>query len=117
MGLEVEVKSFRESVQLDSAGGEESVWCWGGSNTEGKRSRGGEDSAGEETSKVTVEQVLLLMRGVIRVDKWRSLLGIIIILIVVLLDLSIGTHVVVLGSGLSSTGNVISTKDSGNMSN
>jgi len=71
LGLEVEVKSFRESVQLDLARREESVWSGGGFHSEWKGGSGGESSASEKTSKITIKKVLLVMRRIMGVNKRR----------------------------------------------
>merc|ERR1719309_1944828 len=101
-----------ESVQFDLTRGEESVWCWGG-DTKRKRSRGGENSTSEKSSKVTVKKILLVVGGVMGVDEWRLGPGVVIVFIIVLLNLSsLCIHILVVGRGLSTAGNVISSKNS-----
>jgi len=112
LGLEVEVKSFRESVQLDLARREESVWSGGGFHSEWKGGSGGEFSASEKSSKVTIKKILLVMRRIVGVDKRRVRLGVIIIFIIILLDLSSSIHILVLSRGLSSARDMVTSDDS-----
>jgi len=87
LGLELEVESLREPVQLDLSLGEEPVRSRGGlprSQGEG----GGEHSLCQVASKVPSLEHRQLVGRVERVDEWRLGDGIVIILILILLGFS-----------------------------
>jgi len=110
LGLELEVESLREPVQLDLSLGEEPVRSRGGlprSQGEG----GGEHSLCQVASKVPSLEHRQLVGRVERVDEWRLGDGIVIILILILLGFSHFILQLCLGRGLASTGDMSSFKD------
>ena len=114
LGLEVEVKSFRESVQLDLARGEEPLGRLTGGSTRWGGEGGGEHPLGEVARKVAGHQEPLLLVGAVEgVDEGRVGDGVVVVLILVLLRLS-SNFVQVLGGLLASRGDVIAFQDPGN---
>ena len=109
LGLEVEVESVSEPVELDLSGGEEPV---GGGDHSGERpGGGGEVSPCQMTSQVPSLEGGDLVRGVVGVDEGRFWLDVLIVLVVVLLGGSVAVHSGGPGRVLTSAGDVVSPED------
>ena len=77
----------------------------------GQGAQGGEHSAGQQTSQVTIQKILLLVTRVVGVYKGALGLGVVVILVVVLLRLSGRIHGDGVGTVLAAAGDVISSED------
>merc|ERR1712106_934196 len=109
LGLEVEVETLGESVELDLSRGEESVPGSGG-DTRKRPGGGGEVSSSQVTGQVSSLEGGDLVRGVVGVDEGGLRLDIFVVLVVVLLG---GAVAVQVGPGrvLPSTGDVVTFKN------
>merc|ERR550539_1155804 len=86
--LEVKIESLSKSVKLDLAGGEESLWPRSSWDSDGSRPCCSESSACQESSQVSIKQMFLLVRGIVRVDEGRGLLGVVVVLVIVFFRLA-----------------------------
>merc|ERR1712106_247541 len=109
LGLEVEVETLGESVELDLSRGEESVPGSGG-DTRKRPGGGGEVSSSQVTGQVSSLEGGDLVRGVVGVDEGGLRLDVFVVLVVVLLG---GAVAVQVGPGrvLPSTGDVVTFKN------
>merc|ERR1712106_878524 len=109
LGLEVEVETLGESVELDLSRGEESALGSGG-DTRKRPWGGGEVSSSQVTGQVSSLEGGDLVRGVVGVDESGLRLDIFVVLVVVLLG---GAVAVQVGPGrvLPSTGDVVTFKN------
>merc|ERR1712106_61760 len=109
LGLEVEVVTLGESVELDLSRGEESVPGSGG-DTRKRPGGGGEVPSSQVTGQVSSLEGGDLVRGVVGVDEGGLRLSVFVVLVVVLLG---GAVAVQVGPGgvLPSTGDVVTFKN------
>jgi hypothetical protein len=122
LGLEVEVESVREPVELEVTGRDE-PGPGGGGDSGGilvaeSRGDGGPGGGrglavepGEMSCKVSCQQLGLVVRRVVGVDKGRGGDGVVVVLVIVLLNLAGLVADGGLGSGLASGGNVVAAGD------
>ena len=83
----------------------------GGGHASGQGAGSGEHSPGQETREVTVQEVLLVVAGVVGVDEGALGLGVVIVLVVVLLGLPGGVHGDGVGAVLAAAGDVVSSEN------
>ena len=83
----------------------------GGGHASGQGTGSGEHPAGQETREVTVQEVLLVVAGVVGVDEGALGLGVVIVLVVVLLGLPGGVHGDGVGAVLAAAGDVVSSEN------
>ena len=83
----------------------------GGGHASGQGAGSGEHSAGQETREVTVQEVLLVVAGVVGVDEGALGLGVVVVLVVVLLGLPGGVHGDGVGAVLAAAGDVVSSEN------
>ena len=83
----------------------------GGGHASRQGSGSGEHSAGQETREVTVQEVLLVVAGVVGVDEGALGLSVVIVLVVVLLGLPGGVHGDGVGAVLAAAGDVVSSEN------
>merc|ERR1712106_1139982 len=109
LGLEVEVETLGESVELDLSRGEESVPGSGG-DTRKRPGGGGEVPSSQVTGQVSSLEGGDLVRGVVGVDEGGLRLDVFVVLVVVPLG---GAVAVQVGPGgvLPSTGDVVTFKN------
>merc|ERR1712106_915096 len=109
LGLEVEVETLGESVELDLSRGEESVLGSGG-DTRKRPGGGGEVPSSQVTGQVSSLEGGDLVRGGVGVDEGRLRLDVFVVLVVVFLG---GAVAVQVGPGgvLPPTGDVVTFKN------
>ena len=83
----------------------------GGGHASGQRAGRGEHPASQETREVAVQEVLLVVAGVVGVDEGALGLGVVIVLVVVLLGLPGGVHGDGVGAVLAAAGDVVSSEN------
>merc|ERR1712106_717572 len=110
LGLEVEVETLGESVELDLSRGEESVPGSGG-DTRKRPGGGGEVSSSQVTGQVSSLEGGDLVRGVVGVDEGGLRLSVFVVLVVVLLGGAVAVQRVGPGGVLPSTGDVVTFKN------
>ena len=83
----------------------------GGGHASGQGAGSGKHPPGQETREVTVQEVLLVVAGVVGVDEGALGLGVVIVLVVVLLGLPGGVHGDGVGAVLAAAGDVVSSEN------
>merc|ERR550539_750798 len=105
--LEVKIESLSKSVKLDLAGGEESLWPRSSWDSDGSRPCCSESSASQDS----IKQMFLLVRGIVRVDEGRVLLGVVVVLVIVFFRLASRVYSDGVSSVLAPARNVVASKD------